>query len=398
MPKSAKSRAGGGGSGRRGCPFFGWNRLQEAKDEIVARISLATIQAAEHSLVLLHHHHHRSFWELLGVTLMQDGCTENLGRGRKLSPGQAQAQQSHSLAFHLLNNTLCGIPRNLGMAKNSSSSKTGIHLLHVFLAVMGHRELRGDSYQGAAEPGSSCCATKASTMLKLSWLEWVGNGKKNYCSGNTQRAQIQGTQKKNPTPKYRKAPKGVPGFICGHLCILRGRHSSAHQRRGSPAMGGQTFLQAKPKCRRVLPSASVRQSRGMLQEGSESRQTSAGWKVQPQRLGPGCSRSRRRFSEPRLTSTGRRDHRSPGCSSGKHSQTLPAETGPCPTELSQCSKAGDACGVREFLPRVPGRAAPWGAASSGHRRSWACLCSPSSWCIQDFFLGISPTVSYCSGN
>lgn len=76
---------------------------------------------------------------------MQDGCTENLGRGRKLSPGQAQAQQSHSLAFHLLNNTLCGILRNLGMAKNTSSSKTGIHLLHVFLAVMGHRELRGDS-------------------------------------------------------------------------------------------------------------------------------------------------------------------------------------------------------------------------------------------------------------
>lgn len=169
---------------------------------------------------------------------MQDGCTENLGRGRKLSPGQAQAQQSHSLAFHLLNNTLCGIPRNLGMAKNTSSSKTGIHLLHVFLAVMGHRELRGDSYQGAAEPGSSCCATKASTVLKLSWLDWVGNGKKNYCSGNTQRAQIQGTQKKNPTPKDRKAPKGVPGSICGHLCILRGRHSSAPQRRGSPGMGG----------------------------------------------------------------------------------------------------------------------------------------------------------------
>lgn len=212
MPKSAKSRAGGGGSGRRGCPFFGWNRLQEAKDEIVARISPAAIQAAEHSLVLLHHHHHRSFWELLGVTLMQDGCTENLGRGRKLSPGQAQAQQSHSLAFHLLNNTLCGIPRNLGMAKNLSSSKTGIHLLHVFLAVMGHRELRGDSYQGAAEPGSSCCATKASTVLKLSWLDWVGNGKKNYCSGNTQRAQIQGTQKKKPHPKGQKSTKRSPRF------------------------------------------------------------------------------------------------------------------------------------------------------------------------------------------
>lgn len=162
--------------------------------------------------------------------------------------------------------------------------------------------------------------------------------------------------------------------------------------------GDKRFSKSSPNVAVFSPLHQSDKAAGLLQEGSESRQTSAGWKVQPQRLGPGCSQSRRRFSEPRLTSTGRRDHHSPGCSSGKHSQTLPAETGPFPTELSQCSKAGDACGVREFLPRVPGRAAPWGAASSGHRRSWACLCSPSSWCIQDFFLGISPTVSYCSGN
>lgn len=151
MHKPARSRAGEGGSGRRGCPFFpfffffGHNRQQQAEDEIVTQLSSTTRRFCSISTI-------RPFPELPAVTLMQDGCSKNLGRGRKLSPGQAQAQQTRSLAFHLLNNALCGIQRNLGMAENSSSSKPGIHLL---LA----QELQWGQAPGAAAP----CATQGSS-------------------------------------------------------------------------------------------------------------------------------------------------------------------------------------------------------------------------------------------